>query len=298
VVDELNIGFQEDPKDDVGIIRARLTGGQLRSWEIPRTEKALEVFHVETGKLDFPGIYVLFHKKRLYVGEAKSLYNRIKEHMSNPKNEIKDWDKAYIISNGRPAEQSDLNDEVVRKTLEHHLINLFKTNKYTVVSQGEHQKHNPLQKVLASSLIRELNFFLQKKGVIQKLIEESGQEEVLLDELKMILIKKKMVIQHWGKYEATVNGDTAFIRPGSEKSKGWQITFRAGRLQALKEGKGYLLVARDGVPFVPLKEIQKIIDESAYEQDTVDIYVEFVETTAFLKYKDKKINITSYKLTK
>ena len=53
---------------------------------------------------------------------------------------IKNWSKALVINDGRPATQSDFNDAVVRKALELYLIKLFKANKYTVVAQGEPQK--------------------------------------------------------------------------------------------------------------------------------------------------------------
>ncbi len=36
-------------------------------------------------------------------------------------------------------------------------------------------------------------------------------------------------------------------RPGSEKLRGWQITFRAVFLDYLKRGEGNLLINRDGI---------------------------------------------------
>ena len=57
-----NIGYQEDPENSEGIIRARTTK-QIRSWEIPRTMKALEVLNIELGRIEFPGIYILFEGK-------------------------------------------------------------------------------------------------------------------------------------------------------------------------------------------------------------------------------------------
>ena len=38
---------------------------------------------------------------------------------------IKNWGKALVINDGRPATQSDFNDTVVRKALELYLINSF-----------------------------------------------------------------------------------------------------------------------------------------------------------------------------
>ncbi len=181
-----DIGYYEDPRNSDGIIRARTTK-QIRSWAIPRAMKALEVLNSELGRIEFPGIYILFEgKNKAYIGEAKNIYNRLKTQMTNPEDKINNWSKALVINDGRPATQSDFNDTVVRKALEIYLIKLFKANKYTVVAQGEPQKLNAIQKVLVNSLKGELNFFLLKKNVIVKVLEEKGQEEVFGDELKKI----------------------------------------------------------------------------------------------------------------
>ena len=296
-----NIGYQEDPENSEGIIRARTTK-QIRSWEIPRTMKALEVLNIELGRIEFTGIYILFEgKNKVYIGEAKSIYIRLKTHMSNPEDKIKNWSKALIINDGRPAMQSDFNDTVVRKALELYLIKLFKANKYTVVAQGEPQKLNAIQKFLVSTLREELNFFLLKKNVITKVLEEKGQEEVFGDELKKILEKSGRKIGEGGRYEAIIDGKKAFIRPGSKKPKGWQITFRGRKpgsfIDSLQKGEGYLLVSRNGVLLIPLTEVQKVIlDKTAYEQDTIDIWIVFAEEKVTLSYKRNTIDVTKFRL--
>lgn len=296
-----DIGYQEDPENGDGIIRARTTK-QIRSWEIPRTMKALEVLNIELGRIEFPGIYILFEgKNKVYIGEAKSIYIRLKTHMSNPEDKIKNWSKALIINDGRPAMQSDFNDTVVRKALELYLIKLFKANKYTVVAQGEPQKLNAIQKFLVSTLREELNFFLLKKNVITKVLEEKGQEEVFGDELKKILEKSGRKIGEWGRYEAIIDGKKVFTRPGSKKPKGWQITFRGRKpgsfIDSLQKGEGYLLVSRNGVLLIPLTEVQKVIlDKTAYEQDTIDIWIVFAEEKVTLSYKRNTIDVTKFRL--
>lgn len=296
-----DIWYQEDPENSEGIIRARTTK-QIRSWEIPRTMKALEVLNIELGRIEFPGIYILFEgKNRVYIGEAKSIYIRLKTHMSNPEDKIKNWSKALIINDGRPAMQSDFNDTVVRKALELYLIKLFKANKYAVVAQGELQKLNAIQKFLVRTLREELNFFLLKKNVITKVLEEKGQEEVFGDELKKILEKCGRKIGEWGRYEAIIDGKKAFIRPGSKKPKGWQITFRGRKpgsfIDSLQKGEGYLLVSRNGVLLIPLTEVQKVIlDKTAYEQDTIDIWIVFAEEKVTLSYKRNTIDVTKFRL--
>jgi hypothetical protein len=296
-----DIGYHEDPRNGNGVLRARTTK-QIRSWEIHRTIRALEALNNEFGGIDFPGVYSLFEgKNKVYIGEAKNIYNRLKTHINNPEDKIKNWEKAIVINDGRPATQSDFNDGVVRKALELYLIKLFKANKYTVVAQGEPQNLNALQKFLVGSLKNELNFFLLKKNIISKILEEHGQEEVFGDELKKILEKSGRKVQKWGKYEAIIDGTKVFIRPGSKKPKGWQITFRGRKpgsfIDSLQKGNGYLLVSRNGVLLVPLTEVQKVIkDKGAYEQDTIDIWIVFAEEKVTLSYKENTIDIATFRL--
>ncbi|HHT9133726.1 MAG TPA: GIY-YIG nuclease family protein [Candidatus Avalokitesvara rifleensis] len=296
-----DIGYHQDPRNGKGILRARTTK-QIRSWEIPKAIRTLESLNEEFGGIEFPGIYILFEgKNKVYIGEAKNIYNRLKTHMVNPEDKIKNWERAIVINDGRPATQSDFNDAVVRKALELYLITLFKANKYTVLAQGEPQKLNAPQKYLVDSLTNELNFSLLKKNIISKILEGRGQEEIFGDELKNILTKRGKNIQEWGKYEAAIEGEKVFIRPGSKKPRGWQITFRGRKpgsfIDSLQRGNGYLLVSRDGVLLIPLTEVQRVItDRSTYEQDTIDIWIAFTEEKVMLRYKDNEIDVTNFRL--
>ncbi len=297
-----DIGYQEDPKNSNGIKRAR-TRKQVRSWVIPRAKKALEIFNDELGKIEFPSIYILFEgKRKVYIGEAKNIYNRIKTHINNPEDKIKSWDKALIINDGRPATQSDFNDSVIRKSLEYYLIVLFKSNKYNVVAQGERQQLNSLQKYHVDSLKEELNIFLMKMNIISKLIEKKGQEEIYSDELIRIIKKSGMIINKWSVKEAIIDKNKVFIRPGSKKPKGWQITSRGRKpgsfVDSLQKGEGFLLFSRGDVYLIPLSEVQKVIvDEKTYGHDTIDIFLEFTEDKVLLKYKDQSINIVDFRLS-
>lgn len=297
---EEKFGYHQDLKNGYGIVRARTTG-QLRSWDIPRTMQALEILKREWGNLEFPGIYILFDSKtkKIYVGEAKDVHNRLKTHLNNPEDKIKGWNRAVIVNDGRSAMQSDFNDSVIRKSLELHLINLFKTNKYSVVSQGEKQKHNSMQKSLFNALKDELDFLLLKKNLIAKLIEKLGQEEILRDDLRKLIEKKGWKIKEWVAYEAIIDGKKTYIRPGSKKQKGWQITFRDKFKDTLQKGNGYLLVPRDGVLFIPFKVIQKVItDVSKYKQNTIDIYINFKDDKIEISYTTNIIDVTEYKIVK
>ncbi len=297
-MEEKNIGYYEDPKNDESIIRSRTTE-QIRSWDFPRSVKALETFNAELGKIDYPGIYILIESKsnKIYIGEAKSIYPRIKKHNNSPDDKIKEWERVVIINDGRPANQSDFNDNVVRLELEYYLIILFKANKYKVISQGSKQTLNSLQKVIVTKLISELNFFLSKKGLIQKLIAERGQEEVMRDDLRKILERNKYKITEFKSYEATINDEKVFIRPGSKKAKGWQITFRDVFKKTLQDETGSLLMPRDGILLIPFKEIKKTInDPNAFNRNTIDIFIAFEEDKIKLRYKNSEVDVTSFRI--
>ncbi len=295
---EDSFGYSEYPPNGEKIVRAR-TNAQIRSWEFPRSNKSLEKFNQEIGKIPYPGIYLLLELKsnKVYVGEAKNLYNRLKTHNSKPDVKIKDWDKVIVINDGRPATQSDFNDNVVRLTIEEYLIRLLKANKYKVVSQGEKQNLNPLQKVITQNLIEELNFFLLKKNLITKLLADKGQEEVMLDELKKILIKNKYTIDKISAYEGTINGEKVFIRPGSKKSKGWQVTFRDVFKNHLEKEEGSLIVPRGGIIYIPFSEIKKVInDPKAFNRNTIDIFFAFEGDKVILRYKKNELDVTTFLL--
>jgi hypothetical protein len=295
---DTEIGYHEDPKNSNGIIRARTTK-QIRSWHIERSEKTLEKLYEEMGRNPFPGNYILFDQRKAYIGEAGNIYERLKTHHKNPEDKIKNWDNALVISDGRPATQSDFNDTVVRQAIEFHLIRLLKANKYRVVCQGRQPTLNAMQRNVVTSLIDELNYFLLKKNLIAKVLEEEGLEEVFGDELKKLLAGRGKQINGWTAYEAIVDGQKTYIRPGSLKTKGWQITFRDRFLASLKKGEGFLLVSRDGVLLVPLSEVRKLVtDESAYKQNTIDVYVNFAADKITVTYKDETIDITECKLRK
>lgn len=251
------------------------------------------------GEAAFPGNYVLLDRMKAYIGEAGNIYDRIKNHLKNPEEKIKNWRSTLILNDGRPATQSDFNDTVVRLALELHLIRLFKANKYQVVSQGRETTLNPIQKQMVDSLIQELNYFLLKKNLISKALEDKGFEEVFEDELKKLLAHQAKKVQKWTAKEAIIDGHKTYIRPGSPKPKGWQITFRNRFLNSLQKGEGYLLVSRGDVLLIPLSEVRKVVtDSSAYKQNTIDVYVVFTKEKITLTYKKDAIDVTDYRLRK
>ncbi len=292
---EKPLGYIQEPKNANGIIRSKTTA-RLMAWELGRSLRQLEkINNEEWNKLEFPSIYILFEKKKVYIGEAKCIYTRTKNHISAPEDKIKNWDKILIINDGRPATLSDMNDIIVRRYIEYYLINLFKLNKYRIVSQGSHQSVTSIQKTIVDGLINELNFLLHKTNFITKLLYEAGEEEVHIDELEKLVKKSGRKIEKWSAYYAVIEGEDVFIRHGSSKKKGWQITLRDVFKDAVKSGKGALLVRRGKVPFIPFTEIQKvIICPEKYDQNTIDVYIQFTEESVILSYMDKSIDVSPF----
>ena len=57
------------------------------------------------------------------------------------------------------------------------------------------------------------------------------------------------------------------------------------------------MVSRNGVLLIPLTEVQKaILDKTAYEQDTIDIWIVFAEEKVTLSYKKNTIDVTNFRL--
>ena len=296
---EQTIGYIQVPKNSNGITRSKTTV-LLRSWLLDRSLKQLEkINRNEWGKLEFPSIYVLFEKNKVYVGEAKCVYSRTKTHINSPDQKIKKWEQVLIINDGRPATQSDFNDIVVRRYLEDYVIKLFKQNNYRVVSQGSGQQLTSIQQTAVDNLIKELNFFLKKENLITKLLPDKGQEQVHRDDLKRLLEKMGKRIERWSASEAIIDGVKVFNRSGSPKKKGWQITFRDEFKDMLEKGQGVLLVPRGGILFIPFKEIQNVItDSSKFKQKTIDVYIDFKEDSIELVYTTNKIDVTQFRLIK
>lgn len=291
-------GYTEDPPNSYGIIRARTTAA-LRSWEFPRTDAALAEIQSEWADQPYPGNYILFlpDAKRVYIGETKDLIGRLRTHFSQPDKKFANWHEAFIFNDGRSAKQSDFTDAVVRTVLEYHTILLFRANQYAVLAQGQQQEMNLAQRSIVSRLLPELDHLLLKKRYIDKLLAPESERLVFPDQLQAILRRSDHTISDWSAYEATIDGQVAFIRKGSPKAKGWQITFRNRFKNALEAGEGFLLVPRNGVLLIPMSAIKKaVIPPSAFGQNTIDVYIKFERAGVTLSYRDNTIDITSFRI--
>jgi hypothetical protein len=297
-----DLGFLDNPVNGLGIVRARTLLGNLRLWDIPRSEQALQAVIQEIGFPHIPALYLLIDdraEKKVYIGQSEDIQTRLLSHLRNPDPKIKHWQRALIFNDGRNASQSDLNDENIRLTLEHYLVSLFKINRYQVVTSATRQPSlSSLEKIITSAYQQEINLLLSNKGKITRILSGKKDDEVFLDEVRSILTRKGYQIDKWGEKYAAINGKMVIIRPGSWKSKGWQVTFRGSRsLARLGTGDGYLLMPRGSLLLLPLEEVANFItsiDPRAFERDTIDIFVRFDEEHLWLVYKKGQKEITSF----
>ncbi len=296
-----DLGFIDNPANGLGIVRARTLLGNLRLWDIPRTEQALDLVIREIGIPPIPGLYILIDERsgrRAYVGQTEDLASRLLNHIRSPENKIQHWQRAVILNDGRNASQSDLNDENIRLSLENYLVALLKINRYEIVTAATRSPSiSALQAILCTAFRQEINILLSHKGKISRLLTGKRDDEVFLEEARKILANKGYRIDSWGEKYATVNGHPVVIRPGSLKNKGWQVTFRGSKsLAFLKKGEGYLLMPRGSLVLLPMAEIRDFIlsiDSLAFERDTIDIFIRFEDERLVLAYKQGEKEITA-----
>lgn len=298
-----DFGYLDNPSNGLDIVRARTLIGNLRLWDMPRSEEALDIIINEIGLSPIPGIYLLFDErsdKKVYIGQSENLKSRLATHIKSPENKIKSWERVIIINDARNATQSDLNDENIRLILENYLVDLFKINRYKVTTVSSRSPSlSAAQKALVDSFKEELVVLLTRKSKITKVLTERGDDEVYNDEVQKILKSKGYKIDKWGKIEAIVNGQKTFLRPGSIKPNGWQVTFRGNKPDSFKtcleQGTGYLLMPRGPILLIPLDEIRDFIkknDKTAFKRDTIDIFVRFDEEKLVIVYKNAEKDIT------
>lgn len=297
-------GFLANPANGLGIVRARTLVGNLRSWDIPRSEQALATVIKEIGQSPIPCLYILFDgkSKKVYIGQTESIRSRLTTHIKSPESKIRSWDRAIIINDGRNAAQSDFNDENIRLTLENYLVKLFKINRYNVTTSATRRPSlSSTQKTWVNTFKDEIVVLLTRKSKIDKVLTGRGDDEVYNDDAEKIIRQKGHTIQKWGKQKAKIDSQRTFIRPGSEKPAGWQVTFRGSKPDSFKtnlmQGTGLLLMPRGPILLIPLEMIKKFvrdIDTAVFNRDTIDIFLRFDEQKIILVYKKNELNVTDY----
>jgi len=298
-------GYMDNPANGLGIIRARTLVGNFRLWDMPCGQEALDVITDEVGCSPIPGLYLLFDERgarKVYIGQTGSLKDRLLKHIQNPETKIKNWQRAIVINDARNSTHSDLNDENIRLVLENYLTRLFKINRYTVTTVSSRQPTlSTTQNTLVQSFKKELNLLLTRKNKINKTLTERGDDEVYNDEVLQRLKEKGHGIDKWGKVNAVVDGEHTFLRAGSEKPNGWQVTFRGNKpdsfKSSLEKGEGYLLMPRGPILLIPLSELKLFVeenDEEAFQRDTMDVFVKFYDEKIVIVYKRAEKDITQY----
>jgi len=255
---------------------------------------------VDFGGLPYAGLYILIDSKRkaAYVGEAKDLLARLRTHVASPPRQLQSWDAAYVVNDGRPAAQSDLNDPAIRHNLELFAGKLLKANGYAVVSTAQGHPMNPAQRPIVEMLWDELGYVLKKLQLAPRDIGVPGQEEISKDRVEQELLSAGHSVTDVKTHEAMVDQQPTYIRPGSSKEKGWQITFRGRFKKALQRGEGHLFFRRGPGFLIPLSDILNnlIQDKTVFGQDTIDIYIEFSPTEVWAKYREWRIPISQYRI--
>lgn len=302
-MEDKDFGYLDNPINGFGIIRARTLIGNLRIWDIPRSERALQTVICEIGNSPIPGLYLLLderNNKKAYIGQTENIESRITSHISKPEDKIKGWERVIIINDARNARQSDFNDENIRLYLENFLVNLLKINRYTVVTTCTRSPSlSSTQQTLVNAFKQEMIVLLTRKSKITKVLSEKGDNEVYNDEVRKILERKKYRISLWGKIEAIVNEQKTFIRPGSSKRKGWQVTFRGNKPDSFKtmleKGEGFLLIPRGPILLIPMVDIRNFIlitDPKSFHRDTIDVFFSFEDNEIAIVYKSSKSKLS------
>ncbi len=308
----LTFAYQSFPADERGVIRAR-TDNQLRLIDIPR-DIIREVIEEHFGKLNFSGIYLLLHhtKKKVYVGQAGNLRERIVNQHDKDDKSLKDWQQVVLLTDGRPSMFSDMSDESVRLELENYTNSLFTEygNYKTSTKATRKPEISFTQSHFAEKYKKELAFVLFNFGLIKQMpiILDDHENILKLDALVKKLRRKFKHIELTKnkKSISKIDSKTVEIRPtmlrsdkGSKKKQGWQITVR-GTFKKLVDGKkdGYFIYPRGGGLVFSFEELNKLIgDRSKF--DTTDLYFKFTpegKVTLHLSGVEDAIDVTSYML--
>jgi hypothetical protein len=251
------LGFWSIPANGLGVVRARTLLGNLRLWDIPRSESALlQVIH-EIGQEFVPGLYVLMEEggKKVYVGQTESLATRLATHIKTPESKIKNWQRCLIFNDGRGASQSDLNDENIRLALEDYLVSLFKVNRY-----HDDEVH-----------LEEAKKILLRRG---HAIQKWGAQYAVIDAAPVVIRPGSLKEKGW---QVTFRGSKS--------------------LAQLKRKEGFLLMPRGRMVLVPLREVADLVlsaDANALNRDTVDVFVRFEEERIVLAYKGREQDNTAF----
>lgn len=292
-------GYEELPPDTQGVIRVR-THGQLRLWDTPRN--AVSALQRDLRELQFPGVYILIdsNEQRVYIGQSDHLTQRLNQHAQSPLRELTSWDRALVITDGRPLTLSDFAEAVIRESLESALIRQFQSGGGFSPANRQRRELQPSiwQAPRFERLWRELVSVLQQRRLLPWTAAAQVSEELMPPEIfRARLESRGYQVSAWGAYEAQVNGLRCFIRDGSQKPRGWQITLRNDFRNAARTSDGHLLVNRGPGLMIPFAKLRALAGTRPLEQGTVDIFIKFLpEGRVTVRYRENEADISDTKL--
>ncbi len=271
-------GWDLDPADAKGVVRGRTKLGQLRVWIIP-AEHIRSVSDSDLGKgLSHPGLYVLFddEKDKAYVGESSDLKSRLGQHLDHAPRELGRFDRALLLNDGRAAVHSLFNDSTLRQALEQATIRLFKDG--SALSLANSQQSMPdlsvTQHTLFEKLRGELGHVLYELEMIRDRPKPAIDDEVVRAQDMPAKFPSK-AIRVESEYEGSLEGNPVYVRKGSSKPQGLQVTIRVGEPfgKAVLAGKGFLCINRGRCYLIPNADIKRWLGQKL-QQQTVDIFLD------------------------
>jgi hypothetical protein len=271
-------GWDIDPADGKGVVRGRTKLGQLVIWLIP-AEPLRAVVDEELGKgLAHPGLYVLLDDEtdRAYIGESSNLKARLIQHLDHAPKELRRFDHALILNDGRAAVHSRFNDSTLREALEQATIRLFHDGgSHSEVNQ---QKRMPelsvTQQTLFESLKKELGHVLYELELITDRPKQTADSGVIRPPDAARRFPDAAITDVKG-YEGKSGEVTVYFRKGSEKPQGFQVTIRVAEPfgKAVVLGEGFLCMNRGRCYLIPNSELNRWLG-SKLEQQTVDVFLD------------------------
>jgi len=77
------------------------------------------------------------------------------------------------------------------------------------------------------------------------------------------------------KYNVSINGQRSYIREGSLKPQGWQITIGDDFRESTLQGRGFLVFPRGPGVLIPLRDLRQMIGHELGQHHRVDIFISF-----------------------
>lgn len=292
-------GWDIERPDPDGVVRARTKTGQWRVWVIPRAR----VQHITNEELGggaaHPGLYILMDDlgHRAYVGEAGDLRARLSQHLKTSPKELKEFQRVYILNDGRNFVHSYFTDATLRKALEQRVIKLLKDRGDTALANTVDSAPDLSlsQRSIFSYLSDELGFVLYELEVIGELPPPPiDRSEISSEELPSRFPGHNFKVV--SAYEGVVDGEPAILTSGSDKPQGFQLTIRTTERwrTLLQGGKGYVCFLRGPCYMIPIVDLNRWLGEKLSGQ-TVDVFLDLEHEVLKTGGDFEDLSVTAYR---